>query len=106
SGAAVVAPFVRAEPNFLTWARATLGGTAPDRTVYLCLINGRGDKADDERAFTLGAPTHQSAVWTLPYRRFRDETTQATWLVHCEATYDGNTYNLAANTTLSQTADF
>ena len=108
-GAPVERPYVRALPNFLTWARGALGGTAGPRTQYLCLINGRGDKADVNKGpYNLGAPSAPQLSYNLPYIRFRsiDPGNRAQWLDNCTLTHNGNTYDLANATTVTQTEDF
>ncbi|MDH5728617.1 MAG: hypothetical protein OEZ58_06480 [Gammaproteobacteria bacterium] len=95
-----------AQPHVLNWAKAALGGAAPERTMYLCLINGRGDKGSEEDSFDLGNPTFKQIMWTLPYIRFRNITNKADWLVHMKLSYDGNDYELTNKTTIEQTGDF
>lgn len=107
-GAIVDQDYVTALPDALQWAKDALGGPAPSRTQYLCLINGRGDKGDlNKPKITLGPPTSKIQTYTLnKYYRFRDLADQAKWLVKCEVKYDGGTYNLATVTTLTQSGEF
>ena len=107
-GAAQVKSYNRALPNVLSWAKSALGGPAPARTQYLCLINGRGDKGDLDRTFNLGAPGNKTPSWNLPYLRFRSLTDQAKWLKSCKLLYPaaGLDLDLAGYLTLTQTADF
>ncbi len=91
--------------NYKGWARAALGGDGGKREMYLCLISGR-DKGFEDRNFGLGAPVGKQPTWNLPFVRFRDVTSKASYLKTCKATYDGTDYDLLAGTTLNQTEDF
>jgi hypothetical protein len=111
TGEATAEAFVPAikmhDKDFVTWARAALGGTADKRTMYLCLISGRGDKGDADREFTLGKPGGKKTPgWNLPFVRLRDVSDKSTWLKSCEAVHNGTTYDLSAGTTVTQTEDF
>lgn len=107
TGSALNEAYEAAPANFLTWARAALGGQGGNRTMYLCLISGRGDKGDLTHTFNIGAPTFKASRLQLNrYFRFRDLANKATWLDSCHVDYGGVRHDLVAHTTVTQTADF
>ncbi len=97
----------RALPDTLQWSIDAMGGPAPARTLYLCLINGRGDKGDEDVTLALGAPGGKAASFDLAYRRFRSLTDKPKWLTSCSFKAAGKAdVDLAPHVTLTQTEDF
>jgi hypothetical protein len=104
---AVTKPYETALVSFRDWSRSALGNPAPSRTMYLCLINGRGDKPDKElgaRNFTMGGQA--TAEWDVGYQRFRSTTDRAKWLVSAELSHGGTTTDVAAQMSLEHREEF
>jgi hypothetical protein len=107
-GTPVVKPYKIVLPDVLSWSRAALGGTAPARTQYLCLVNAVDLGRDRDRTFNLGAPSSKTPAWNVPYLAVRDPGDNSTWLKSCKLTYPaaGLDVDIAGAVTLTQTGDF
>lgn len=105
-GAPITKDYECAQPDFLAWTRSACGGQAPDRTLYLGLINGRGDDGVEDRSIGLGSPGGKTASWNLGYVRVESTNNKAQYLKSCEFKHGTTTTDMTAHVTLTQEEDF